>query len=54
MAAKTYEGKIYLKSGGQSLPVQVKANSSSQAKKAIEAQYSGQFKSWSSQPREVK
>jgi len=43
----TYYGKIMLKSGGQAIGVQVIASSNSGAKKAIEAQYSGQIKHWS-------
>ena len=46
---KTYRGKIWLKSGGHPVPVQCEATNNQQAKKMIEAQYAGQFKSWSKQ-----
>ncbi|NOR27289.1 MAG: hypothetical protein GQ540_02045 [Lutibacter sp.] len=45
----TYYGKIRLKSGGQAIGVRVEASSNSTAKKAIEAQYSGQIKHWDRQ-----
>ena len=54
MTMKTYEGKLYLKSGGGAIPVRVQARTSSEAKKLLEAQYGGQFKRWSTPPREVR
>ena len=42
----TYKGKIRLKSGGQPIDVSVTTTSNQNAKKAIEAQYNGQIKSW--------
>ena len=41
-----YRGKVRLKSGGQPIDVSVTTTSNQNAKKAIEAQYSGQLKSW--------
>jgi len=42
----TYYGKIRLKSGGQPIDVSITTTSNQNAKKAIEAQYAGQIKSW--------
>ncbi len=52
--AKTYEGRIYLKSGGSSVAVRAEANSPSAAKKIIEAQFAGQIKRWARSPNPVK
>lgn len=49
MGTYIYYGKIYLRSGGLPIGVQVMATSNSAAKKAIEAQYSGQIKQWARQ-----
>lgn len=49
--AKTYEGSIILKEGtGSSVPVTAEANSPSEAKRIIEAQYAGQIKRWFKTP----
>ena len=44
--AKNYEGKINLKAGGNPITVTATANTPQEAKKIIEAQFSGQLKSW--------
>lgn len=46
MNTKKYYGRIRLKTGGIPIKVQVDSTSPSSAKKAIEAQYYGQIKSW--------
>ncbi len=46
---QTYYGKIRLKSGGHPINVSVTASNNSAAKKAIEAQYSGQIESFTKQ-----
>ncbi len=43
---KKYFGKIRLKSVGHPINVSIEASSNSSAKKAIEAQYSGQLQCW--------
>ena len=48
--AKTYVGRIILKSSPQSIPVQTEAANPSQAKKIIEAQFAGQIKRWFTNP----
>ena len=50
--AREYEGRINLKSGGNPVIVTVTANTPSEAKKILEAQYSGQIKSWFTIPHE--
>lgn len=45
----TYTGKIWLKSGGHPVHVQCQAVTNQEAKRIIEAQYAGQFKSWAQQ-----
>ena len=55
LKSKTFEGRIILKKGpASSVAVRVQASDSTEAKKLIEAQYSGQIKSWFQSPREVK
>ncbi len=54
MKMKTYEAKIYLKSGGPSVAVTVQAQTTFDARRLIEAQYAGQFKGWAASPREVR
>lgn len=49
--AKTYEGRIVLKDGpATSVPVSAEANSPSEAKRIIEAQYHGRIKRWFKTP----
>ena len=43
---ETYSGKIRLRSGGQPIEVSVTTTTNQNAKKAIEAQYGGEIKSW--------
>ena len=49
MNTKLYHGKIWLRSGGHPISVSVGATSNQAARKAIEAQYSGQIKQWAKQ-----
>lgn len=49
MTTQMYYGRIRLKSGGFPIKVQIESTSPGSAKKAIEAQYAGQFKSWDRQ-----
>ncbi|UKM65480.1 hypothetical protein GSB9_02049 [Flavobacteriaceae bacterium GSB9] len=49
MTTKMYKGKIRLKSGGHFINVSASATSNQAAKKVIEAQFSGQIKSWGKQ-----
>jgi hypothetical protein len=49
MNTKTYYGRIRLKSGGFPIKVSIGSLSNQQAKRAIEAQYGDQFKSWDRQ-----
>jgi hypothetical protein len=50
--AKNYEGRINLKAGGNPVIVTATANTPQEAKKIIEAQFSGQLKSWFTVPHE--
>lgn len=50
---KTFEAKINLKSGGPPVPVRVEARNVQEARRMIEAQYSGQIKSFSHSPKKV-
>lgn len=45
----TYYGQIYLISGGHPVSVQANAKSPGEAKRMVEAQYAGQFRSWAQQ-----
>lgn len=54
MTDPKWQGKIYLKSGGAPITVEVNAFNSFQVKKAIEAMYGTNFKSWYMQPYQVK
>ena len=49
MTTKKFSGRIRLKSGGHQIGVSVEATSPSAAKKIIEAQFTGQLKSWDRQ-----
>ena len=49
MASQTYNGKIWLKSGGHAINVSTIATSKSAAAKIIKAQFGSSFKSWAKQ-----
>lgn len=51
---KTYEGKIQLTTGGTSISVRCEAESGSQARKIIEAQYGDRLKRWTKSPQPVR
>ncbi len=49
MTTQIYFGKIRLKTGGFPLQVSISATSNHSARRAIEAQYGSNFKSWDKQ-----